>query len=108
MDGARSLIANLTPRGRIVIAGAGVALLILVVLLFRMATAPSYTTLITGVDPADMNKVTAALDKKGVGYEIQNNGTALAVDKAKKADARIALAETGLPGKQKPGFELFD
>ena len=49
------------------------------------------------LDPAETGKITAALDEQGVGYELKNNGTALAVDKAMTAEARIALAEQGLP-----------
>src|SRR5918911_802010 len=52
--------------------------------------------------------IVAALDSSGVGYELKNNGTALAVNKGQVAQARIALAEQGLPGKGQPGFELFD
>jgi flagellar M-ring protein FliF len=64
--------------------------------------------MLTGLDPAETGKVTTALDQRGVGYKLENNGTALAVDKSKVAQARIALAEQGLPGRGTPGFELFD
>lgn len=108
MTGARSLLMNLTPRGRIVLAVSAVGILMLAFFMFRMATAPSYSTLVSGVDPADTGKMTAALDEQGIGYELQNNGTALAVEKSQVAKARIALAEGGLAGGDKPGFELFD
>jgi flagellar M-ring protein FliF len=63
----------------------------------------------TGLDPAETGKVTGTLDEKGIGYEVRNNGTAIAVEKAQMAQARIALAEKGLPGTgDQPGFELFD
>jgi flagellar M-ring protein FliF len=75
---------------------------------FRMATQPSYTTLVSGVDPAETGKITTALSEKGIKYELQNNGTAVGVEKAQVSEARIALAETGLPATSKPGFELFD
>lgn len=108
MDAARSVLANLTPRGRIALAAAGVALLVLVFLLFRMATRPSYELMMSGLDPSDTGKITASLDEKGIAYELRNNGTAVAVEKASTADARIALSESGMPGADKPGFELFD
>ena len=108
MTGARSLLMNLTPRGRIVLAVSALGIVLLMFFMFRMATAPSYSTLVSGVDPADTGKMTAALDEQGIGYELQNNGTALAVEKAQVAKARIALAEGGLAGGDKPGFELFD
>jgi flagellar M-ring protein FliF len=108
LDAARSVLANLTPRGRIAVAAAGVALLVLLFLLFRMATQPSFELMMSGLDPADTGKVTASLDEQGIAYELRNNGTAVAVEKSSTADARIALAKTGMPGADKPGFELFD
>ena len=77
-------------------------------LLFKMATAPRYETLLTGIEPAETGKITKALDEQGIAYELQNGGTAIGVQKADAARARIALAEQGLPAKGQPGFELFD
>jgi flagellar M-ring protein FliF len=108
MAQARTLLMNMTPKGRLILAGSVVAVVVLVFLMMRMASAPSYTTVMAGVDPAQTGKITAALDEKGVKYEIRNNGTAIAVDKAQMADARIALAEKGLPNSNQPGYELFE
>src|SRR5579884_606463 len=105
---ARAIFANMTPRGRIVLAVSALAILGIALLMFRLASAPSYTTVLTGLDPAQTGKITQALDSKGIGYEIQNGGTALAVDRGKVSQARVALAEQGLPGTPQPGFELFD
>jgi flagellar M-ring protein FliF len=102
------MLANITPRGRIVLGAVALGTIVVLILLMRMASAPSYTTLETGLDPAQTGKVTAALDTKGIGYELQNNGTALAVEKGKTAQARIALASAGLPGTSQPGYELLD
>jgi flagellar M-ring protein FliF len=104
----RALLANVSPRGRLVLAGSALGFVLVVVLLMRVASAPSYTTLLTGLDPAQTAKVTAALDQKGIGYQLQNNGTALGVEEGKTAQARIALASAGLPGTVQPGFELID
>jgi flagellar M-ring protein FliF len=104
----RTLLANTTPKGKAVIAASAVGLLVLMVVMFKVASAPSYATMLTGLDPAETGKITAALDEKGVAYELRNNGTALAVVKGSVPQARIALAEKGLPGKGQPGFELFD
>jgi flagellar M-ring protein FliF len=104
----RALLANVTPRGRIVLGAVAIGTLVVLILLMRMASAPSYSTLMTGLDPAQTGKVTAALDTKGIGYELQNNGTALAVEKGKTSQARIVLAGAGLPGTAQPGYELLD
>src|SRR6185436_15801616 len=105
----RALLANVTPRGRLVLGAVALGTLVVLILLMRMASAPSYTTLMTGLDPAQTGKATAALDTKGIGYELQNNGTALAVDKTRTAEARIALASAGVSGSSaQPGYELLD
>ena len=49
--------------------------------------------------PAETGKITKALDEQGIAYEIQNGGTAIGVQTADAARARIALAESGLPGQ---------
>lgn len=109
MGSLRSILANTTPKGRLVLAASAVGVILFAFFMLRLASAPSYTTVLTGIDPAETGKVTAALDAKGVKYEIQNNGTAIAVDKSQKATARIALAEKGLPASgNKKGMELFD
>src|SRR4051812_9498357 len=104
----RTLLANTTPKGKAVMAASAVGVLVLMLVMFKVASAPSYATMLTGLDPAETGKITAALDEKGVGYKINNNGTALGVVKGQIPQARIALAEKGLPGKGQPGFELFD
>jgi flagellar M-ring protein FliF len=105
-----ALLANVTPRGRIVLVLCALALVAVVFFGMQIAGRPSYTLISSGMDPADTGKVTAALDEQGIAYELRNNGTALAVEKTQTAKARIALAGKGLGGgaASQPGFELFD
>src|SRR5881227_3936575 len=108
MAQVRTLLQNMTPKGRLALGGSLVGVIVLGYLMMQIASQPSYTTMLTGLDPAQTGKITAALDAKGIKYELQNNGTALAVDKSQVGQARIALAEKGLPGTAQPGFELFN
>src|SRR5919199_1133867 len=88
----------LPARSKGVIAVSAVAILAIAFLMLRIAGAPSYTLLSSGLDPAQTGKVTAALDQQGIGYELRNNGTG------------VALAGQGVSvnaGSQ-PGYELFD
>ncbi|MDQ5808868.1 MAG: flagellar M-ring protein FliF, partial [Actinomycetota bacterium] len=102
------VIAQMPTRSKIILAASAVGILFVAFMLFRVAAAPSYTTMRTGLDPAETGKITAALDEAGIGYELQNNGTALAVEKSKTAQAQVALAEGGLGGASKqPGYELL-
>ena len=108
MNGLRTLIQNTTPRGRIVMAASVVGTLVLAFFLMKVAGAPSYEQVASGVDASETPKITEALDKKGVKYEVRNNGTAIAVQKSQVGEAKIALASAGLPGHVQPGFELME
>jgi flagellar M-ring protein FliF len=106
----KNLLA-LPPRTKGVLAVTAVAILAIVFFMLKVATAPSYSLLSSGLDPAQTGKITAALDEQGIGYELRNNGTALAVNKAQVPQARIALASQGVSvndsGSQQ-GYALLD
>jgi flagellar M-ring protein FliF len=101
------LLQSMTMRQRLTLAASVVAVLIVAFLLLRMATAPSYSLIASGLDPAKTGKMTATLDAQGISYELRNNGTALAVEKSQTAQAQIALADAGLStsGKSEDGLD---
>ena len=103
-----ALLASLSTRGKLLLAGSALAFIVAAVFLVRLASAPAFTDLQAGMDPAQTGKVTAALDAKGIGYELRNNGTGIAVEKSQVSQARIALASAGLGQGTQPGFELLD
>lgn len=99
----------LPTRSKAIIAVSAVAILAIAFLMLRVAGAPSYTMLASGLDPAKTGEITTALDEQGIAYELRNNGTGLAVDKGQAAQARVALAGAGVNvGSTGEGFELFD
>jgi flagellar M-ring protein FliF len=106
----RQFITKLTPKGWAMVGGSAAAAIVFLMLIMNFASQPSYTTLETGLDPAQTGKITSTLDSKGIGYQIQNGGTALAVNSGQVSQARIALATGGLLGigSQQPGFELLN
>jgi flagellar M-ring protein FliF len=104
----RQYITKMTPKGWAMLGGAVAATIVFLVVVMNFASAKSYSTMLTGLDPAQTSKITSTLDGKGIGYQIQNGGTALAVDSSQVPQARIALASAGLLGTQQPGFSLFD
>jgi flagellar M-ring protein FliF len=102
------IASRLTPRGWL-IAGAATAGAILFIYFFmHMLSAPSYSTLVSGVDPAQTGKMETALSSHGISYQLQNNGTAIAVPSNQSASARVALAGQNLLNNSQPGFELFN
>jgi flagellar M-ring protein FliF len=101
---------RLPARSKAIVAVSAVAILAIAFLMLKVASSPSYATLAAGLAPADTGKYTSALDEAGITYELQSNGTALAVEKAQVAKARVALAGQGLAASSgsQAGFELFD
>jgi flagellar M-ring protein FliF len=73
-----------------------------------MVSAPSYTTVVSGVEPSQTGKMTSTLSAAGVSYELQSGGTAIAVQSNETSKARVALAGANLLGNTQPGFSLFE
>jgi flagellar M-ring protein FliF len=104
-----ALFNSMSLRGKLTLAACALAFLAASLFLVKMAGKPSYTTVMTGVDPAKTAQITAALTSAGVGYELQNGGTAVAVKKGQETQANVALATKGLnTTSTQPGFEILD
>ena len=101
-------LKKLSPKGWAMVGGSAAAAIVFLVAVMHFASSPSYSTLETGLDPSQTGKITSTLSTQGIPYQLQNNGTALAVESSKTAQARIALATAGLLSDQQPGFELMD
>ncbi|HEX5225567.1 MAG TPA: flagellar basal-body MS-ring/collar protein FliF [Solirubrobacteraceae bacterium] len=103
------IASRLTPRGWLIAGGATVGAILFIYLFLHMVSSPSYSTVASGVDPAQTGKMEATLSQHGISYQLQNNGTAIAVPSKQSAAARVALAGNNLlGGGSQPGFELFD
>src|SRR3954470_12975843 len=100
----------LPAKTKAVLGVSAIAILAIAFVILKIATAPSYTLIASGLDPAQTGKITAALDSQGIAYELRNNGTALAVAKSETGQANIALAAQGVQTSAagQPGFELLD
>jgi flagellar M-ring protein FliF len=91
---------------RAVILGATVAVFVAVLALARFGAAPTMTLLYAGLDPAAAGEVVAALDQRGVAYEVR--GDSIFVDAAARDALRMSLAGEGLPAIGGAGYELLD
>src|SRR3954468_494234 len=101
----------LPAKTKAVLGVSAVAIVAIAFVMLKIATAPSYSLIASGLDPAQTGKITAALDSQGIAYELRNNGTGLAVQKSQTAQANIALAAQGVQGTgsgSQPGYELLD
>jgi len=102
------LASRLTPRGWLIAGGGAVAAILFVYLFLHTVSQPSYSTLVSGVDPSQTGKMTSTLSEHGISYQLQNNGTAVAVQSNQTSAARVALAGANLLGNTQPDLSLFD
>jgi len=97
---------GLDGRRRGFLVGGLAALAVVLVILARLVTAPSYELLYSGLDPAAASAVVAAVEARGVAYRVQ--GDAILVDARERDALRMALAGDGLPANGAAGYELLD
>ena len=103
------LASRLTPRGWLIGGGFAVAAILFVYIFLHAVSQPNYTTLVSGVDPSQTGKMTSTLSAQGISFQLQNNGTAIAVQSDQTAKARVALAGADLLGSNtQPDFSLFE
>ncbi len=69
---------------------------------------PEFETLYTGLNPQDVSRVGAALKEAGIAFDVNAEGTKVMVRAQQTAQARMLLAEKGLPSSTNAGYELFD
>lgn len=98
--------AALNGRRRAVVAGATVAVFLAVLALSRLAATPDRALLYAGLDGAAAGEVIAALDQRGIGYDVR--GDSIWVDATARDSLRMTLAAEGLPANSAAGYELLD
>ncbi|MEJ2116861.1 MAG: flagellar basal-body MS-ring/collar protein FliF [Alphaproteobacteria bacterium] len=69
---------------------------------------PSMEVLYVGLAPTDASRMGAALKEAGVHFDISTDGTKVMVAYGHTSQARMLLAEKGLPSSSNAGYELFD
>jgi flagellar M-ring protein FliF len=102
------LASRMTPRGWLIAGAATIGAILFVYLFLHTVSKPTYTTVVSGVDPSQTGKMTSTLSEHGIGFQLQNNGTALAVQANQTSQARVALAGANLLGNTQPDFSLFE
>jgi flagellar M-ring protein FliF len=93
---------------RIGIVGGVAGLIILFLALGFWATTPSYTTLYTGLSPADSAAVVQTLKEKGIRVRTSGGGSVVEVESGRAEEARLELAAKGLPKTGAPGYARLE
>jgi len=73
-----------------------------------VASKDQYTVIYSNLELKDTAAIIAKLKELKITYRVKDEGRAIAVPKDKADDARLGLAETGLPMGGAVGWEIFD
>lgn len=93
-------------RQRIVVIGATAAMVLAVLGLTRLASAPNMTLLYAGLENGAAGDVVKSLEARGVQYDVR--GGAIFVPDSARDALRLTLASEGLPANGGQGYELLD
>lgn len=107
----KTLAANLQDFGpkRLAIMAAVAALVVAVITVGSFwLNRPAYETLYVGLERQDVNQIGMVLGESGIDFDVASDGTTVLVAAGKTAQARMLLAEKGLPTSANAGYELFD
>ena len=69
---------------------------------------PSQETLYSGLDRDDVVSIGAALQEAGIPFDVSSDGTSVLTPVGQTAQARMILAQKGLPHSGNVGDELYD
>lgn len=69
---------------------------------------PAYEPLYVGLERSDVNQIGLVLGENGIPFNVDAKGTTVLVPTGTAAQARMLLAEKGLPTSANSGYELFD
>ena len=69
---------------------------------------PGYETLYVGLERSDVNQIGIVLGESGIPFDVASDGTSVLVPAGRTGQARMLLAEKGLPTSTNAGYELFD
>ncbi|MBL8583207.1 MAG: flagellar M-ring protein FliF [Rhizobiaceae bacterium] len=107
----QSVVANLRsfgPKRLALMGGVTAAVMAIIVIASIYLNKPAYETLYVGLERGDINQIGMVLSEAGIGFDVASDGTTVMVPAGQTANARMLLAEKGLPTSTNAGYELFD
>ncbi len=108
MGQIKELLRNLSPRQRIYIAAAIVAVVAMLVVFTRWRHERDFRPLYTGLAAEDAAVMVQKLREAGSEFRLEENGATVLVPSARLNELRLQMASAGLPKTGRAGFELFD
>jgi flagellar M-ring protein FliF len=101
-----SVWTALSPRRRLIVIAATVAVFAAVLGIARMAAQPSMALLYAGLEGQAAGEVVQALEARNIPYEVR--GDAIHVPASQRDETRMMLAAQGMPSGGSRGYELLD
>jgi flagellar M-ring protein FliF len=111
LEQAKRIWANLAKLGTRRLIGLGVtglAVFAVTGLAGYYLSRPSLELLYSGLDRQDVSRIGSALKEANIDFDISSDGSSVFVRFGETAQARMLLAEKGLPNNPDAGNELFD
>lgn len=90
------------------LAGIGLFVLATIAVSAYYLSRPEMSVLYGGLQREDVNRIGAALQESGIRFDVNAEGTQILVKPSQAPQARMLLAEKGLPRSTSAGYELFD
>ena len=97
---------GLSLQKKLIAAVATLGMFATVLMLGRMATAPSMSLLYAGLESGSAGEIVRVLEQGGTPYEIR--GDSIFVPSTARDELRLTLASEGLPANSTKGYELLD
>lgn len=108
MDRIKLFWEGLRPQQRIYL-GVGLGITLAIAAFFvKMISTPDYKTLMTGLEAADAQTISAQLAAKKIPYVVSPDGTSISVPKDNLDAARLEVASHDSSHSGRIGFEIFD
>jgi flagellar M-ring protein FliF len=108
MDRVKLFWASRSTQQRVYL-GLGLAITLGVAAFFvKMISTPVYKPLMSGLEPADAQAITAQLTAKKIPYLVSPDGTSITVPADQVDAARLEVASHDSPHSGRIGFEIFD
>ena len=101
-------LQSMGPRRLGIMAGVTAIVLAVIAVASIYLNKPGYETLYLGLERSDVNQIGIVLGEAGVPFDVAADGTTILVPAGRTGQARMLLAEKGLPTSTNAGYELFD
>lgn len=108
LERLRTSLLNLGARRLAALAFVGITVFAAVAVGSYYLSRPAYETLYVGISQEDALRMGAVLTEAGIPFDVSADSTQIMVPYGQTAQARMFLAERGLPTSTAAGYELFD